>query len=407
MVALGVAAAGMVGVVAAQTTPALADPASTPTTYVAVGSDTTQDVMNAIAANIGGNAIGSWNAVNPAGGPPHDIIAPKAGCSFARPNGSGEGVAALRYSVNPNSGATPPSPPPQPGCVDIARSSSGPGGNANTGGQFIYVPYALDAVAGSVGPATGGVVGGVTTVPTNITQANQFTVNDLKALYDNGTPVTEGGVTYWPLGSTTPQPPGSTVIDLYIPQSGSGTRNFWATTLGFPAATPPAWVYDTIQAGADKGLSVEEHDGTAVATDPNGFGPFSIAQWIGQRNGHNDRRHGAVVTNLTPCSNSTTCTPPPVSPFDNGNPTTGKLNTAFPITREVYNVLQYDRVFNTGDGKFDATLAGYFVGTGSSVCSASLTIQNYGFATLHTSTPNPTPHNCGDLDQNLRAFLNG
>jgi hypothetical protein len=144
-------------------------------------------------------------------------------------------------------------------------------------------------------------------------------------------------------------------------------------------------VHDTIQAGADAGQSVKENDGTAIATDPNGFGPFSIAQWIAQRNGIHDRRHGAVLTSIDG-----------ISPFGNGDPATGNLNTSFPITRDVYNVLPYDRVVNTGDGNFDPALAGIFAGTGSSVCQADLTIQQYGFATIP---------NCGDTS--LRAFANG
>jgi hypothetical protein len=228
------------------------------------------------------------------------------------------------------------------------------------------------------------VVGGVTTVPTAITQANSFSFANLQTLYSCGT-VTVNGVTYDPTGAT------GTKIDLYLPQPGSGTRKFWAGALGFNATTPPSCVHDTIVAGALTGKSVEEHDGSAVATDPNGFGPFSIAQWIGQKNGHNDRRHGAVLTNLDS-----------ISPFDSN----GHLNTAWNsnLKREVYNVLPYDRVVDTGDGNFDSVLAGIFVGTGSSVCSHGLTIQNYGFATLGKPA---TTHNCGDIDQALRAFPNG
>jgi hypothetical protein len=404
MVALGVAAVGMAGVAIAQTTPALADPAQNATMYVGVGSDTTQDVMNGLAANLGGTppTLGSWDAVNPVTGATHDIITPtelkhNVAGSFARPNGSTEGVAALRCAITPSvcPTANPPSPQPQQNSISWARSSSGPGANANTNGQFIYIPFALDALAGSVGPATGGVVGGVNTVPTAITQAGQFTLQNLKDLYASCLPVTVGTapntVTYNPNTAGA----GQTQIDLYQPQSGSGTRKFWATALGYDPVNSPSCVHDTIVAGALTGKSVEEHDGTAVATDANGFGPFSIAQWIGQKNGHNDRRHGAVLTNVNG-----------ISPFDSN----GHLNTGWvsQLQREVYNVLPYDRVVNSpGDANFDQQLANVFVGTSSAVCQHGLTIQNYGFATLHTSTPNPTPHNCGDIDQALRAFPNG
>src|ERR1700742_904780 len=83
-------AAATVGLVVGFAGPAAADPA---TTYVAVGSDTIQDITNALAANVGQGAVGSWDAVNP-GDPatPHDIINPKPGCAMTRPNGSTEGV---------------------------------------------------------------------------------------------------------------------------------------------------------------------------------------------------------------------------------------------------------------------------------------------------------------------------
>lgn len=388
LAAVTLALLGFTGLAVAQVSPAMADPTEI---YVAAGSDTIQDVMNQFGVDLSGNTLGSYNAVNPVTAAAHELITPVKQngtvCSFARPNGSGEGVAALRFSTNPASGATPPTPSPQQGCVDIARSSSGPGTNQSNTGQFVYIPFALDAVAGSTGPATGGVVGGVTTVATNITQANQFTLQNLKDLYACNT-VTAGGVTYNPGTATA----GQQQIDLYIPQSGSGTRNFWATTLGFNATTPPACVHDTIVGGALAGTNpptqVEEHDGTAVATDPNGFGPFSIAQWISQRNGHNDRRHGAALDNLGG-----------VSPFANGQPT-GSMNTAFPITREVYNVVQFSRVSGAAA---EPALVSMLVGTTSFTCSDTLQIRSYGFATLSATTTDQ----CGAISTSLRAFTNG
>ena len=80
------------------------------------------------------------------------------------------------------------------------------------------------------------------------------------------------------------------------------------------------------------------------------------------------------------------------------------LNTAFPITREVFNVVEFARV-NPGDPKFDQGLFNIFVtpagGPNSIVCSQSLTIRSFGFATLSASTP----HTCGQVVTALRAFL--
>jgi len=364
--------------------PALADPT---TSYVATGSDTTQDVMDALSNVSFGNAIiGSWDAINPVSAVAAQIITPgkisstgtQTPCSFTRPNGSGQGLTALRESINPATTATPVLGVQQ-GCVDIGRSSSGPpSANLDPNGVLVWVPFALDAV----GVATGGT--------TNISTADMFTFADLQTLYDNCGNVTEGGVTYNPNTAGA----GQQQIDLYIPQSGSGTRNFWATQIGFSNTAPPACVHDTIQAGPNSGASVEEHNGLAYQSDPNGYGPFSIAQWISQRNGHNDRRHGAVLHNLDG-----------ISPFSNGNPTTGTLNTSWDaqLKREVFNIVAFDRIVNTGDGNFDPTLAGLLAGTTSRVCGQAFTIRNYGFATLSASTP----HLCGATSSDLRAFTAG
>ena len=410
-IALGMTAVGLTGVLLAQATPALADPTET---LVVVGSDTIQDVYNQFSNDAGGNLVGSYNATNPVTGAVHENITPVdgtagVGCSFARPNGSGEGVANLRLAINPataNGGAAV-APVAGPGCVDIARSSSGPGSLQSNTGTLVYVPFALDAVAGATGPSTctpstlcpsftanivDATTGTVTTQSvtpsaTAITTADSFTFADLQTLYDNGGTVTEGGVTYWPLGSTVTKPAGAVTIDLYIPQPGSGTRSFWASTLGFNATTPPAWDFDVIQGGplAGKNALVEEHDGTAVATDPNGFGPFSIAQWISQRNGHNDRRHDAILHSLTPTGSST-----PVSPFSNGNPTTGSLNSNFPITRDVYSVVSFARVPNTADPLFNL-----LNGSTSFLCTEQSAIISYGFGLV--------PSICGEVVASLRA----
>jgi ABC-type phosphate transport system substrate-binding protein len=410
VVALATAVLAFTGLAVTATTQALADPTET---LVAVGSDTIQDVYNQFSTDAAGNLLGSYNATNPVTGAAHEIITPVDGtagknCSFARPNGSGEGVANLRLALNPatTNGGAAVAPVAGAGCVDIGRSSSGPGTLQSNTGPVVYVPFALDAVAGATGPTTctpttlcpsftanlvdktTGAVTQVTAtpVPTNITTADSFTFADLQTLYANCGTVTEGGITYNPGTATA----GQQQIDLYIPQSGSGTRNFWASTLGFNATTPPTCDHDTIVGGALATMAtgnnlVEEHDGTVYATDPNGFGPFSIAQWISQRNGHNDRRHDAILHNLTPTGSTT-----PVSPFSNGNPATGSLNANFPITRDVYSVVSFTRVTTASDPLF-----GLLNGTGSIVCQDSIQIISYGFALLPTT--------CGEVVATLRA----
>jgi hypothetical protein len=395
--------------VLAQTTPALADPTEG---LVAVGSDTIQDVDNAFATNLNGNALGSYNATNPATNTGGEDITPVDGtsgtnCAYIRPNGSGAGVAALQYSLGDHSTAvvnalTPAlnaSHPDLPGagCVDIARSSSAPSNGGYAGTDAIqYIPFALDGVTGATGPAASQpadtfVVNGVTVSPlaTNLTDVDEFTVANLTTLYHDCQPVTlPDGTTYWPKNGVTAQPAGSKVIDLYVPQAGSGTRKFWGQKLGnFPtgAGALPQCVFDTIQGGAVTGVSVEEHDGTAVATDVNGYAPFSIAQWIAQRGGHNERRHDAVIHSL---ATDTLNPPTEVSPFSNGNPATGTLNTSFPLTRQVFSVASQARILSTTD-----PLHGLLVGTSSQVCNSKSTILAFGFALIGSACGQVTPAN--------------
>ncbi len=402
LIVVGAMCAGVSGLAITQTTPALADPTQT---LVAVGSDTIQDVYNQLALDLGGNELGSYNATNPVTGAQNEIITPADGtaavnCSFARPDGSGPGLGALEQALGqPESGGW--HGPASAGfyCVDIARSSSAPGtpgsgigSGSYTGANPIqFVPFALDAVAGAIGPATGGTpftaesgdLNGdtlhATTVATQLPSAvSSFTQTDLTTLYDNCGTVTEGGITFWPWQSGVTQPANTQRIDLYIPQLGSGTEKFWAKeTGGWTATSPSACAHDTIINGAlavtttqTISFSVEEHDGTDVATDPLGYTPFSIAQWISQShavsNGGTvnttDRRHGAALQSIGG--------QPPLT-------SNGRLNTSFPFTRDVFSVVSLARLQKASD-----PLDGLLNGTNSTLCQDAGEITNFGFATI-------------------------
>jgi ABC-type phosphate transport system substrate-binding protein len=300
---------------------------------------------------------------------------------MTRPNGSGEGLNAFRRSFNPGSIAAQLADAPEAGCVDFARSSSGPAtADASPTGALVFIPFALDAVAGATGPATA--VGAPDpAVATAITDADLFTVQNLKDMYAHCTTILVNGVNYVPDGTTTD--PTHQPIHLYIPQAGSGTRSFWASTLGFDKNSPPLCVHDTI-VGTTPPVSVEEHNGTVFAQDPDAYGPFSIAQWVSQKNGHNDRRHNVVLHNLNG-----------VAPLTGA----GKLNTAYPVIREVYNIVSFARV--TSSAPADAQFVAIFNGAGSTVCGQSLTIQQFGFALLNSA---PLGHTCGQVSSDLRAF---
>jgi hypothetical protein len=425
----GVVAASVSGL-ALTSAPAFADPGFT---MVAVGSDTVQDVYNAFAANLGNTTLASYNALNPVTQASGDTLAyidstNNASCDYPRPNGSGPGQDALEASVGGTVGSGGVSPAPSVGCVDIARSSSGPASGTGPGtGNYTgtnaiqFVPFAEDAVDGAIGPATGGTAftadshdaSGDTLPATTVATAlplaavNQFTQTDLTDLYENCEEVTVGGVLFWPLGDTvtgqTTQPTGSQQIDLYIPQLGSGTEKFWAGVLGFSAATPPACVFHTIQNGAlslnasDNPTHIvfsdEEHDGTNIATDPDGYAPFSIAQWISQNNGHSDRRHGAVLTDLVDSSNTQQV------------PTTTRagvteISTAFPapFTRLVYSVASLTPLTTTG-----TELNSFLDGTSSTVCRSGSTIISYGFLPLTGNANILGGATCGEITAPLEA----
>jgi phosphate transport system substrate-binding protein len=367
--------------VAGFTGSANADPVNT---YVTVGSDTIQDISNALAANVGQGTIGSWDAVNP-GDPtnPHDTINPKPGCSMTRPNGSGEGFAALRKSINPSTTATQLANPPEPGCVDFSRSSSAPTsfGAIDANGLIQFIPIALDAVTAATGPATAVTGTSDDAVATAITHADDLTVANLTTLYSCN-PVSVDGVSYVPDGTVTnatTQP-----IHLYIPQTGSGTRNFWASTLGFNATTPPSCVHD--HSVLDPTEQVQEHDGTIFAQDADALGPFSIAQFISQSNGHNDRRHHVAIHSLN-------ATPPTVA---------GGLNSNFPVTREVYYAVKRSRI-TSGSSDFDPVLTGLLVSADAThpsvLCNNSLAFISFGFGKLKN-------HFCGQAAADLRIFPN-
>jgi hypothetical protein len=470
----GVAIASVSSLVMSQA-PAFADPSIT---YMAVGSDTTQKLMDAFTVDVAGNLIASYDAVNPTSTTSNQIAgeiitaqktgtgitgpvagsdvtanyAPPRYCSFTRPNGSGAGVNSMRQSdgstatistaagesFTPSSvsvtgpdtevppvnrtipgitsvtvtgndtenppvsrtvtgpvTATVPNNAPQSGCVDVVRSSSGPASTVldATAGNFIYIPFGLDSVAASVGSA-----GNLTAL---LTPATSLSLPQLQAMYKTGTGAVIGSTCYEPTngvactGTTT-----TVMVNLYVPQPGSGTRNFWLTTMDGSVPSPlPAWVFDHIQAGTSNGQAVEEHDGTAVSSDPNGLGPFSVSQWIQEQKpgfGHSNFVAQAVVAPMAATTGGT------VQAAFNGTVPNATLNASFPVLREVYNVLQYDRVVNTGDGAFDANLAGLFVGINSQLCQDAIQISTYGFASLSSA---PLGHHCGDIDTTkLRAF---
>ncbi len=228
---------------------ASAEPVSN--SYVAVGSDTLQDAMNALTN--GTNASGSYVRILADGqtignfdafGSPA-IQTKSGGPFFARPNGSSAGRDALRRSIDganwSASGNTTPARAIT-GQVDIARSSSGAGTNANAEGRLLYVPFGRDAVAYAY---KGG----------NAEWAN-LTATQLKGIYE-GTITSVGGATIKPR----------------LPQTSSGTRSFFLGAIG---VTNPSGVADA------SNTTVPENDATILGDGE--IIPFSAANWVAQSN---------------------------------------------------------------------------------------------------------------------------
>lgn len=297
---------------------ATAEPNGAPTfrALAGTGSVTTQEVLNGLSDVVtinGVKQIGSYNA-----SPPGNIQTKASGCVFARPSGSGAGVAALQDSLE---GVA------NPGCLDFARSSannaaSNPSNPSIPGqpGKLSYVPFAIDAVTFAVRDDS--------QVPTTLS------VQDLTDIYNC-------------LAVPDVQP--------YLPQFGSGTRQFFLQQLGFTDAanftTLPG--HTCIKQTDNQGNPLLENTGNLI-TDPKAVVPYSVADYQSQINRTVTDVHGRELLGLV-----------------NGVPST-VLNTNAPFKREVYNVIPTNR-------ETVAPTSTVFVGPNSLVCQNGATIQKYGF----------------------------
>jgi len=344
-----------------------------------VGSDTIQDWGNGIAEaiTIGGvKPLGSYDATGSA-----TIQTRPGGVSFPRPNGSGQGVAALSAAIsggaNTFRGATLNYED-----VQWARSSSAPGAAQSNTGALQYIAFGVDGVtyatsSNSVIPS--GIAQG-TAAQDAIGSATSPAPLTLRNIFRGGNTHIQGVVgstTYrFYVGTGTPAA-GFTKLNVHVPQSGSGTRSYWATTLGFSNTSLPAGVTDTYTGG-----SVQEHDGSSLVGDATAIVPFSIAQWIAQGNAASigltygitvtDRRHSALLNNITNASGTSVA------------PRTGTtLNTSFPIVRPVFTVVERAAI-DPSSLSYNSDLAASFVGS-SALAYQGTRVTDFGFGALSTT----------------------
>jgi ABC-type phosphate transport system substrate-binding protein len=384
-----VAATAAATIAAMAAGPALADPPTgttpKPADVVGVGSDTIQFVFDQFSHDFNKGLssskphLYSFDATNPKTGAIGDTVVLKGTksdhktCALARPDGSSQGISALETSNKTISGHP---------CIDFARSSRARSGDPNT---VSFVNLAGDAVGYATEQAAGG---GKSNVPSNLTTA------ELNAIYSckvKNWDKLKGG--------------GNGKPEIFIPQSGSGTRSFFLSAIGGPTFVPGPCANDLPTKAVPTG-TLEENEGVnpAFAKNPqNVIFPYSIGKWLAET------FHSASCgTNAQCFKNPTKCTPKkgqnlfgcnthgsmqlqevngtkPTSPF----PPTAKsiINTGFSAT---FQRILFEVVSNpdtTGFG-IPTYLQPFFGPTGWTCTNktAQTDLKDYGFRLLPTGT---------------------
>lgn len=272
------------------------------------GSDTTFDFMRAYttawqasSSNQTGAAADILTNLQPVG-TNLTTVAADANCAArtygpgntAYPNGSSAGITALTASA----GATPAN-----ACIDVARSSRARRSTDPSTLQFFA--FARDAVSFTTW-----------TNPVNLTQAQLQDVYACRTT--NWSSIAGSGKT-------------GTII-RYLPQTGSGTRDFFVSTLLGGVNPAP-------NTAACPLIEVQENVGTqvAAANQARAILPYSVAQWVYQNrapaNGATDLTAGNLIGSINGVAPAT----------GNGSTAaannTAILNGTFRGSRNVYNVL--------------------------------------------------------------------
>lgn len=399
-------ASGIFAGLATTTTVAQADPKQQ-TALVTVGSDTTQEVLNALAgenagtlytpirssAESGYRQIQSFDALNPDTSGDQCITPLIKSATIYRSNGSSSGVRALSRAID---GATTwgngqtacaSTGKSVAGLIDFARSSSSGSG---TGTALTYVPFARDALTAAY------YFSGTGTAITSFTRA------ELQSIYTSNAAYTE-----IVRGSQT------TRVFACDIQSGSGTGGVWATSVGYTRETSANVAAYTSCKNADGGADyasspsgsltgtnagkLQENDttglkakGVAVATANAGSNVqvivgMSAGNFIARANGVSSATiatdvrlagisdNGSSVDLGLPFGDGTT-------PWDGTSQI--QPNATFfadsTFGRTLYNVFDSGRI---ADGDIDSL----FIGTSSVLCSnanALSIVATFGFAQM-------------------------
>jgi hypothetical protein len=367
------------------------------TTFAGVGSDTTQDVMDALSgaapwpgAGSAANAapkfftpiiatqagffrqLVSWDAI-PFGGSASapGCITPKFGApSMDRPNGSSNGITALRAAIFGNTwqastasctgaGVTIGS-----GNLDFARSSRGPNDTSTT--DLTFVPFARDAVM------------------------YVFETNGPDDLHTLTTAQIAAGYTA-PSGTTTV---GSTTVAVCLPQPGSGTRSFWEGAVGVGDGTAQV---GPIALGCN---TLEEHGGDSFHTFAQSYlsthansaviFPFSVAQWVAQGNGFGVDRSATFRASAAAQFGDVDSIAAPTGPFTGtagsfaGNAAYYNFSSGGTVGtygRDVYNVFSTAKATGLGntDLKTLFNINGAVNANGICGAAAKVIVHDFGF----------------------------
>jgi hypothetical protein len=360
--------------------PAGADPKQLDA-FIGLGSDTTQDVLNALSGHANGQnftpiqsatssqrQLISFDAVAPAGATDDCITTKVKAATMYRPNGSSQGLRALSRAID-GTGYGPAGicggTKDVSGLVNFARSSSPPAAG-DTGTALTYVPFGRDAISFAYYRALAAPV-------TSLTRAQ------LTSLFTTG-PQIIGGVRMLPCGI----------------QLGSGTKSFWDRITG---ATP-----------AQEAAATKECNDLGGVPDPSGRVQESDAEQLKIKG---DRAHAAVpgtqvvvgysAANFIAQSNQLAAKPVPPAGVDLGSITDngGGTNLGRPYTgtapnlapsasfyndptfgRFVYNVFD-TRVIDTAPFGF-VDERSLFRGSGSVICSAAAQaiVNRFGFLSI-------------------------
>lgn len=366
--------------------PAQADPDSVGTyaTLAGFGSDTTMDVMDAVAREVneadGSELLASYKAT---GG--KDVYSKQGTRVTPRANGSSAGRDILLVALGQQNSkvlpvasselgiarTTPITTQSVAGLVQWARSSSSPSGaEVKSDGVITYVPFATDSMTYATSPNSkipSGIKYGSAGNTSEVSLINIYKGNvDSVVLDANGDYVSiVKASAYTPADGETLH-----TINAYIPQAGSGTRAYWISRMGITETQ----IANGLTAAKDKtanNLSCQEHDGSCLVGDPFALAGFSISQWVAQTNGVSiNRLAGAVLNELDDSVSPTT-----------GSGTSFATNPSWStsLKRTVYNIVPTAEVEDTTSDTYRA-----FVGIDSLVCKATSSITRLGFGLLAT-----------------------